>query len=534
MVKLGFTRAYATSLRKIIAKNTKNRFFAFLSGLGVTAVLQSSTATAMVLVSFASRGMIATAAGLAVMIGADVSTTLVAQILTFDLSWLMPAFLIVGVTLHHFYEHGGRNKHLARALIGLGLILLSLSTIKQTALPLGESETLPVILGPLEKEPMLALLVAGLITWLLHSSLAAVLIVSSLAGSGIISLKLGMLLVLGANLGGAVIPFVMTYKMGTAARRITSGNMIMRISTVILMVPFIPLITEYFGNLPSTTAREVVHFHTFFNIALAAIFLPLVTPLARFCEQINKEAEQDEDPSRPQYLDEADLSSPTIALASAARETLRMAEMVEDMFVDTMKALKKDNDKLAEKVHEQDDVVDSLHNAIKLYLTKVNEEALDPKESDRLLQILSYSTNLEHIGDIIDNSLLDIVNEKIKSQHRFSAEGFQEIIGFHNTILNNMKLAQTIFISEDPKLARQLVEGKKLVREAEKKSTRQHIQRLRERLPDTMSTSALHTDIIRDLRRINSHITTVAYSILDTAEKFKDQRRSDQGEDLTI
>lgn len=534
MVKLGFTRAYATSLRRVIAKNTKNRFYAFLSGLGVTAVLQSSTATAMVLASFASRGMIGTAAGLAVMIGADVSTTLVAQVLTFDLSWLMPAFLLCGVTLHHFYEHGGRNKHLARALIGLGLILLSLSTIKQSALPLGQSETLPIILGPLEKEPMLALLVAALFTWMLHSSLASVLIISSLAGSGLISLKLGMLLVLGTNLGGAVIPFAMTFKMGAAARRITSGNMIMRITTVILMVPFIPLVSEWFGNLPSTTSREVVHFHTFFNIVLALLFMPLVPLLADFCEKINKEADQGDDPARPQYLDEADLNSPTIALAAAARETLRMAEMVEEMFVDTMRALKKDNSKLAGEIHEKDNVVDALHTAIKLYLTRVNEEALDPKESDRLLQILGYSTNLEHIGDIIDKSLLEIVNTKINAQHRFSDEGFQEIIAFHNTILNNMKLAQTIFISEDPKLARQLVEGKKHVREAEKKSTEQHIKRMRSRLPDTISTSALHTDVIRDFRRINSHITTVAYSILETAEMYKDKRRPEPEGDIPL
>ena len=533
MVKLGFTRAYATSLRQVIAKNTKNRFTAFLSGLGVTAVLQSSTATALVLSSFASKGMIGTAAGLAVMIGADVSTTLVAQILTFDLSWLMPAFLVCGVTLHHFYEHGGRNKHLARALIGLGLILLSLSTIKQTALPLGESEILPLLLKPLEKEPMLALLFAGLLTWLLHSSLASVLIISSFAGSGIMSVKLGMLLVLGANLGGSIIPLAMTFKMGVAARRITSGNTIMRIITVLLMVPLIPLISVLFGDLPTTTAREIVHFHTFFNIVLALIFLPVIPVLATFCEKINKEGEQQADPSTPQYLNDADLHSPTIALAAAARETLRMAEIVEDMFVDTMRALKKDNEKLLEQIHERDDVVDELHNQIKLYLTKVNEEALDPKESDRLLQILGFSTNLEHIGDIIDNSLIDIVKAKITSNHRFSEEGFIEITAFHQAILNNLKLAQTIFISQDPKLARQLVEGKKTVREAEKKSTEQHIKRLRERVADTMSTSALHTDIIRDFRRINSHITTVAYSILDTAEQYKDVRRPEIPDEQT-
>ncbi len=528
MVKLGFTRAYATSLRRIIAKNTNNRFSAFLSGLGVTAVLQSSTATALVLASFASKGMIGTAAGLAVMIGADVSTTLVAQILTFDLSWLMPAFLIVGVTLHHFYEHGGRNKHLARAFIGLGLILLSLSTIKQTAMPLGESETLPVLLGPLEREPMLALAFAGIITWLLHSSLAAVLIISSFAGTGIISLHLGLLLVLGANLGGAVIPFAMTYKMGAAARRITSGNMIMRITTVLVMVPFISLIIDGMEELPTTTSREIVHFHTFFNLMLALLFMPFVGPLANFCEKINIEAEDDDEEVKPQYLDDAALDSPTIALAAAARESLRMAEIVETMFTDSLEALRKDNTKLLDEIRAMDDDVDLLHNAIKMYLTRVNEESLDPKESDRLLQILSYSTNLEHIGDVIENSLLDIISSKVNSQHRFSEEGFSEIIDFHKAILKNMKLSQTIFISEDPKLARQLVEGKKQVREAERKSTVKHIKRLRERDPETLSTSALHTDIMRDFRRINSHITTVAYSILNNAEQYKDKRATEK------
>lgn len=488
--------------------------------MGVTAVLQSSTATALVTTSFAEKGMISTAAGLAVMIGADISTTLVAQILTFDLSWLMPMLLCIGALTHHFYEHSGRLRHLARAIIGLGLILLSLSIIKQSAYPLSHSDTLPIILGPLEKEPLLALIVAALITWLLHSSLAAVLIVASLAGTGIINLHLGILLVLGANLGGALVPYIITIKMAPEARRITTGNLVMRIATILIMVPLASEIATLFVKAGQEYSREIVHFHTFFNIALAIIFMPLIKPLEKICKSLvpDKKKERKKQDT-PQYLDENAIDSPTIALACAARETLRIAEIIEKMFIDSMIALKKDDSALMESIRKRDKIVDSLHDQIKLYLSKVSEEMLDPRESDRFLQILNYSTNLEHVGDIIENSLLDITSTKISSRHRFSNAGFEEIKNFHQSILQNMKLAQTIFISEDPKLARQLVEGKKTIREAEWHSTAQHFKRLREGLPETISTSALHTDIIRDYRRINSYITTVAYGILNNAEK---------------
>lgn len=525
MVKNGFTRAYATSLHKVIAANTGNRLRAFLSGMGVTAVLQSSTATALVVTSFAQKGMIGTAAGLAVMIGADISTTLVAQILTFDLSWLMPLLLCTGAVMHHFYEHAGRKRHLARALIGLGLILLSLSIIKQNALPLGASETLPLILEPLEREPLLALLVAAGMTFVLHSSLAFVLLTASLAQTGVINLHLGLLLVLGANLGGALVQSIITHKLGPETLRITTGNLIMRLSTVILLLPLIDVLSDAFEQTGEPVRRELVNFHTFFNIALALIFLPLISPLTKLCREIIPDRKKEEKrPDTPLYLDESALASPTIALAGAARETLRIAEIIEQMFADSMAVLKKENKPLMDKIRAQDTIVDSLQNQVKLYLSKVSEEMLDPRESDRFLQILTFSTNLEHIGDIIENSLLDIVTIKIDSRHRFSDQGFQEIMDFHAAILKNMKLAQAIFMSEDPRLARELVDGKKKIREAEQMTSKKHFQRLREGVAETLSTSALHMDLIRDYRRINSYITTVAYTILNNAENQKKRK----------
>ncbi len=525
MVKSGFTRAYATSLQQFISNSTSNRIKAFLAGIGVTTILQSSTATTMICASFASKKMIGTAAALAVIIGADIGTTLVAQVLTFDLSWLMPMLLLVGVAMHSRYEHAGRKRHIARALIGLGIILLSLTVIKETAAPLGNAPNLPILLDPLEAEPILALLVAALITWVLHSSLAAVLLISSFTTSGLITLKLGLLLVLGANLGGAIIAYVLTQGMNARARRITFGNFIMRICTVLVILPFVDQIATLFSSLNSAGEREIVHFHTLFNVFLALLFLPLITPLTSLCKKfLPHEPVKAKPEATPLYLDDAALSSPTIALAGAASETLRVAKLVENMFAKTMEALKNDDMETVEQIRKDDDVVDRLYTSIKMYLTRVTEEALDPKESDRFVQILSFATNLEHAGDIIDNSLAEIVTTKAKNKKRFSKEGFHEIQEFHQTILTNMKIAQAIFMSEDPKLARQLIDGKSYVRKAAQQSAERHFQRLREGIPETEHTSALHTDIIRDYKRINSYITTVAFSILDNADKHKNVR----------
>ena len=522
MIKHGVLRAYASSLQKVIAANTSNRIRAFFAGMAVTAILQSSTATAMICASFASKQMIGTASGIAVVIGADVGTTIVAQVLTFDLSWLTPLLLIGGLLMHQRYKHMGKLQHLARSFIGLGLVLLSLTLIKESASVLGQMEMLPVALSAMEGEPILALVITALMTWLLHSSLAAVLIIASFTSSGLITLKLGLLLVLGANLGAAIAPFIMTYNMSARTRHITTGNLIMRLSMVFILFPilgaFITFSEEF--HLDAVASREIINFHMLFNVLLAVLFLPFVKTVALLCRKLIPKSKTDStELITPLYLDENALSSPALALACAARETLRVAKIVENMFVDSMSALKKDDPDIVRSIEEEDDKVDILHTQTKFYLARITEEALDPEESDRFIQILNFSTNLEHIGDIIDNSLTNIIINKIEDQqYHFSEAGFQEIQDFHEKVLGNMKIAQAVFMSEDPKLARQLLDSKTEIREDAEQSLRAHFQRLRDGVPESQTTSTLHNDIIRDFKRINSYITTVAYNILEKAD----------------
>ena len=202
-----------------------------------------------------------------------------------------------------------------------------------------------------------------------------------------------------------------------------------------------------------------------------------------------------------------------------------MAEMVEDMLTQTIESFKQNSDKMAKDISRKDDTVDRLYTHIKHYLAKMTQESLDPKEADRYLQILTFSTNLEHVGDIIDTSLTDLAKNKIKNNERFSEEGWTEIKDFHKQVLENMKLAQSLFLSEDPSLARKLIDAKKTIREAEQETSSLHFERLRQGLPETIATSSLHLDIIRDYRRINSYITTVAYQILENVDLHADQRK---------
>jgi len=524
MVRTGFSRAYGAKLQNIIAAGTKNRLTALLAGSGVTAILQSSTATALILNSFINKHMISTVGALAVIIGADISTTLVAQVLSLDLSWLAPAVLSVGIIFHMSNEHGGRKRHLARVLIGLGLMLLALSLIREAAAPLQGSETLPHILKPLNNEPFLAILVAAMISLLLHSSLASVLLFASFAAGGVVPVSLGLYLILGANIGSLFVPYLASYQGPPAARRIPTGNLMMRLVTIVLVLPFMPFIPDFLAQAGAAPERMLVNFHTGFNVLLALLFIPLLTPFARLCEKLVPDKESKDDPSAPQYLDESARATPVIALAGAARETLRMAEIVEKMIVKTIKAFDTNDEKIVQGIRKQEETIDHLYGAIKLYMTRLSQEALDPKEADRYIQILTFATNLEHIGDIIDKNLMDSALKKARKQDKFSKKGFEEIKAVHAQVLKNIRTAQTIFLSEDPKLARELIKEKRNIREAELESSTLHFERLRSRTPETVATSSLHLDVIRDYRRINSYITSVAYAIIENAEKYKDKR----------
>ena len=485
LLRLGVTRGFGAELRKILSACTKNRLAAFFAGLGMTTLLQSSMATTLIVTAFAGQGLVNASTGLAIVLGADVGTTLVAQLFSMNIGASMP-FLMVGGYILYSLQHNGRIKNLGRILIGLSLMLLALGLIREGAAPLKDSEILPIVLKPLESDPFFAVVLAALLTWIAHSSLAIVLLVMSLIAAGTMPLMLGFYLVLGANIGGTVAPLIATLRDNPDAMRIPLGNMLIRIVGVFACLPFLHYIMPYLNEFEPDHAKQIVDFHTAFNIALAILFLPLTGILNKLMKAALPDRPVNDDPGRARYLNEKDLDMPSVALASAARETLRMGDIVQQMLEDTLKILKTNDEKLLERVREEDDTVDKIYGQIKNYMAKLSQEFMDEKEAQRYVQILTFSTNIEHAGDVIDKNLMPLALKKIKSQHSFSAAGFKEIEHMHKLVVESVQLAQSLFVSGDLDSARKLVQGKEVIRKAEIEGMATHIERLRGGVPETI------------------------------------------------
>ncbi len=523
MVRTGITRSYGAEFRKLLAHSVKNRLVAFAAGFGVTAAIQSSTATGLIVASFAGQGLVAGVAGLAIMLGADLGTTIVVQVLSFDLEWLSPLAIALGVFVFLASEKG-RRRSLARSAIGLGLILLSLRLIVEGTAPLRESDALLVLLEPLAQDPILALLLAAAVTWLAHSSLAIVLLIMSLAAGGLLDMGLSLALVLGANLGGAMIAVGATLRSAPAARRLPLGNLIMRAIGVFAVLPLLAFVEPYLAFMGSGPERMLANFHTGFNFCLALVFLPLLNLIDAAVRRLLPDKTGKDDDGGPRYLDPGSLETPPVALACAMRETLGMGDEVKAMLGSTIEVLQRDDAALIEQIEKRDDVVDRLHEAIKLYLTKLGQEELDAEEGARNIEILSFTTNLEHIGDIIDKNLMELAQKKIKGRLTFSSEGAAELTAFHGRVLANLDLAMSVFISDDLELARRLLREKTAIRDLEQQYVANHYARIGAGRPESIESSSLHLDALRDLRRINGHLTSVAYPILDRAGELAASR----------
>ena len=366
-------------------------------------------------------------------------------------------------------------------------------------------------------DPMLCIAIATGLTWAAHSSVATVLLIMSLAYSNFITPTAALTLVLGANLGSAINPLFEGGRRGDpASYRLPAGNLLNRAAGVVLVAPFLPQIADGLLLMQPDTAKMVAEFHIAFNVALAIIFMPLLDPIAWLLRKALPARPKSDDASAPRYLDESALDTPSLALADAARETLRMGDFVETMLRQVMKALLTGDRALVGEVSRMDNTVDRLDEAIKLYVTKLTRESLDEREGKRAMEIISFSINLEHVGDIIDKNLSELAAKRIKRKIEFSAEGAAELAAFHKRILDSLRIAFGVFMSGDVSEARKLVGEKTQIRNAELAAAERHFERLREGRPESIETTSLHLDVLRDLKRIHSHICSVAYSALET------------------
>jgi phosphate:Na+ symporter len=517
MVQSGILRAFGPGLRRLLAGALRNRFAAFAAGIGLTALLQSSTATALITSSFTAEGLVSLVPALAIMLGANVGTTLIVQVLSFNIAAIAPVLFIFGLVA---FRGGARSriKDIGRVFIGLGLMLLALHILLDTLAPAEDAPGARVVMSAITGDPMMCIILGAVVTWAAHSSVATVLLIMSLAYAHFVTPFAALALVLGANLGSAINPvFEGARRDNPASYRLPLGNLINRLVGVLLVAPFLRPITETLQAWQPDLAKLTAEFHIAFNVATAVIFIGLLDGMAVLLKRLLPDQIREADPSRPRYLDESALETPSLALADAARETLHMGDHVEVMLRKVMAAMMTNDRALVDQVSRMDNAVDSLDEAIKLYVTKLTRGSLDEHEGQRAMEIISFAINLEHIGDIIDKNLSELATKKIKRRFQFSPEGAEELSAFHKRTMDSLRIAFGVFMSGDVNEARKLLTEKAALRNAELAATERHLERLREGRPETVETTSLHLDVLRDLRRIHSHICSVAYPVLDAA-----------------
>jgi phosphate:Na+ symporter len=534
MVQSGIQRAFGPHLRRLLSRALGNRAKAFAAGLGVTAVLQSSTATGLMAASFAAGGIVDLVPGLAVMLGANVGTTLIVQVLSFDISRVAPLFVLVGVVM---FRKGtqSRPRDLGRVMIGLGLMLFALEQLLALMTPYEDVPSLRLLMGAVATQPLIDFILGAVFTWAAHSSVATVLLIMSFSADGVVPPHAAFALVLGANLGTALNPLLETGAGGDpATRRLPVGNFLNRLIGCGLALALLPWIGPWMMALDPDRARVVADFHTLFNIVTAALFLPALGPFAMALRRLLPARAAAPDPSRPVYLDEAARETPAIALAGAAREVLRMADIVGSMLHGAADALIRGDRKQVPATKGLDTVLDRLNTAIKAYLTGLDPDSLDDEDNRRLAEILAFATNLEHAGDCIEKGLLGTAAKRLKRGLAFSPEGQAEIRRMLDRVAGNVQSAAAVFMTDDPRAARRLLHEKEVFRDFEVRGTEAHFARIRAGRVESAETSALHLAVLRDLKRINSHLAAAAYPVLERIGELLPSRLRRDLEDAPI
>ncbi len=518
-VRTGVERAYGDALRVRLRVILRNPLLAVAAGAGLAIALQSATAVALIVGSFAGSGIVSGTSGLLAVLGADVGSALVVKLLSFDLSLLVPICLVAGTVLFMATQRRPLLQ-LGRILIGVGLLILSLRLIGEASEPLRQSAILPVVVDYLSDDPVTAFLLAAVMTWLFHSSVAAILLIVALAARGILPLELGVVLVLGANLGGGIIAVMLTRAATPRARIVPIGNLVMRAAGAVLALAVVVMLDPPLDLLGATETDQLIHAHIVFNLLLVVLGMPFVGPVFRLSERIalmnvGPSAEDSLAAAEISALDEAALETPSQALANATREVVRVCETVEIMLQRIMQLYESaDKDSIGE-LAKLDDRVDRKHAAIKVYLAKVTVRQLSEGEALRCQELVGACVKQEQVGDIIVRNMLVHVRKKLEYGLDFTPEGWRELTSFHATVLANARLAFNVLVSRDPATAMQLVREKDRLRDVEKASSASHFARLGEGTAKSIESSSIHLDTIRDLKQINSLLASMAYPVLE-------------------
>jgi len=530
MVQSGVQRAFGSDLRRFLTRALSSRIKAAAAGLGVTAVLQSSTATGLMVASFASGGFVALVPALAVMLGANVGTTLIVQALSFDVSRLSPVLLLAGVAM--FRAGGTRTRDVGRVAIGLGLMLIALSQLLEIVTPYEDVPSLRILMGGIATDPLISMAFGALLAWAAHSSVAVVLLVMSFTAKGVVPLNAALALVVGANIGTALNPFIEGARNGEAAgRRVVVGNVITRLIGAAATLPFLTWIGSHLVQIEPDFLRAIADFHTVFNLLLGLAFLPVLGPFARILERTLPDRIEPADPARPLYLDVAAAETPSIALGHAAREVLRMVDVLDAMIEGVAEAIRRRDREAISRTRRLDDVLDALNREIKHYVSSFDLDSMTDDEHRRLEAVLTFALNLESAGDVVERNIAAFAAKTLKRGVELSPGAEREVEATFDAVRSNLRSAASVFMTGDARAARVLTQQKAEFRRREGEAIKTYFAQLRYQ-DRTAATQTSPLDLLRDIKRLNDHLVAgAAYPVLQASGDLMPSRIIDDGDD---
>ncbi|HEX5531730.1 MAG TPA: Na/Pi cotransporter family protein [Methylomirabilota bacterium] len=510
----GLQRAAGGHLRHLLTSVTRTRLAAVASGALVTTIIQSSSATTLMLIGFVSAGLLTFPQSLGVILGADIGTTVTVQLLAFRVQEL--SLLLVGVGFATvFFSRRGLIKSLGQVVLGFGFIFLGMKVMNDGLAPLADNELTRQVLVALAGNQFLALLVGAALSASMASSAATIGLALSLGQQGLLPLAAAIPVVLGANIGTCATALAASMRSSSAARRVALAHIGFKVLGVALVFPFVGPLAHLVSLTSADPARQIANTHTFFNVAISALFLPFAPWAARVITALVPEEEKGDNPYRTRYLDDRFLDQPALAIGQATREALRMGDVAQAMLRDAMVVLRTDNQELLEDVERRDDQLDYLEREIKIFLSRLGHETMSPDLAQKEIALISFIGNLENIGDIIDKNLMELARKKLYQGRRFSDAGEAELIEFHGMVSKNLERAIAGFAANDRGLAQEVLDQRPVVRQRERELRDSHLARLRRGLAESLETSEIHLDVLTNLKRISSHITALVYPILE-------------------
>ncbi len=514
LVRTGVERGFATPMRKWLRHSTRNRLIAATTGMGAAVLLQSSTAVAVLLSNFVSKGVLTATTGLVILLGADVGSAVVTQLLIVRQPILIPFLLLFGVIVF-LRSEGSSARQIGRIMIGLALIFVSLDMIRIATEPMISNPGTQIVMAYLGRDLLTAFVIGAVFAWGIHSSVAAVLLFVTLTGQTVLPISAAAAMILGANLGGGFIAYILTYSAPIVARRMIVGNLFLRGGGASLAVLLITLIPELLMNLGTTPARQAINLHLIFNLILAITALPFVGVIMTILSYVMKEKPNKiGDLDTVSALDKNLLDRPQRAIDCAARELLGMGQKVERMLTAVEPLYDQWDSAAAQMIEDQDGSIKQMHLDVKLYLARLGQIGLDEELSRRSMELASISSSLDTASDAIARIMLDLARRLDNQKLQFSAQGREEIKDFTDRVQSNVQLALNVMMNQNPAEARELVEAKEKVRKVEQKLQRSHIGRLREGLSESIDTSNIHQETLRALKQVNTAFSMVGHPIL--------------------